>query len=159
MLPRNLDGSRDSTQPAGWVELGQGIPTLMAFAQLASRALSHPVGDATSLSRHAKALLVAARQFGTFELRGNTESFQSADRLLAVCVETEDQQYLVFKQPSSPRRTMEFLEGFRQLCAAGFVIHQSHREFAMSADGFAVADSLNSADYSEELSFGRVPEA
>ncbi len=159
MLPRNLDGTRDTAGPATWTELGQGLPTLMAFAQLACRALQNSAADSSALSRCAKALLVAARPYGTFELRGNPEAFQSADRLLAVCVETDDQQYLVFKQTDHPRRTAEFVEGFRQLCAAGLVLHQSHREFSLTADGYRIAEDLHSADFADELSFGRVPEA
>jgi hypothetical protein len=60
---------------------------------------------------------------------------------------------LLFLQKENPEQTVKFLEGFRQLCLHGLVLHHLQRDFSLSASGFVFAGSLNKDDYAASLSF------
>ena len=49
---------------------------------------------------------------------------------------------------------MRFLEAFRELCAAGLVVHQIDHEFALSDRGFALADRIDAAELADVLALG-----
>ncbi len=175
MLPR-YTASDPSSMP-GWLELGESVPLIAALANLSARAWAEGVptdaggeqpGAASSeatrhatpafaqqLSREALALLAAAAPNGFFELRTAPTEFDSSDRMLAVSVELPNQRRLVFKQTAHPRRTLRFLEGFRQLCQCGLVIHQLQKEFSLSERGFELAIALNPAEFEPELRFAK----
>jgi hypothetical protein len=99
--------------------------------------------------------LAAARERGAFELRTLPAEFDSSDRLLAVSVELPGQRRLVFKQSGNARQTLRFLDGFKELCQQGLVLHQLQKEFSLTARGFAAAEALASEDYAAELAFAR----
>ena len=54
--------------------------------------------------------------------------------------------FYAFRDPSDPKITVQFLEGFRQLCVWGLVIHHLHRDFSLSTRGFALADRIKRND-------------
>jgi hypothetical protein len=68
-------------------------------------------------------------------------------------VESELEKRLLFLQKENPEQTVKFLEGFRQLCQHGLVIHHLQRDFSLSALGFQLAQSLNPEDYASSLKF------
>jgi hypothetical protein len=63
---------------------------------------------------------------------------------------------LVFKRKSDPRRTVAFLDGFRQLCANGLVMHHLLFDFSLTHSGFAWADSLDVEELKPLIEFGIV---
>ena len=155
MLPRYT--TSESISVPGWNDLGESAPVIAALATLSARgwveapSCSPPV----ALSREALSLLAAARERGAFELRTLPAEFDSSDRLLAVSVELPGQRRLVFKQSGNPRQTLRFLDGFKELCQQGLVLHQLQKEFSLTARGFAAAEALSSEDYAAELAFAR----
>jgi hypothetical protein len=153
MLMRNL--GTDSTRSA-WHDLSEGAPTIAGFASLCGRALSAPQAECSleELSEEAKTILVAATPRGTIDIRANRDSFDSAERFLAVCVEYELDQRLLFLDKSKPQQTIRFLEGFRELCQQGMVIHHLQRDFSLTQRGFAFAEHLVRDDFKELLAFG-----
>ncbi len=124
-----------------WEELGVGAPTLMALAMLCGKALA---GEAASgeLSLEARAILHAARQRGLVEIKGANTAFESPERLLAVHVELEPERGIAFRSRANPEFTVRCLDGFRQLCAAGLVMHHLYREFSLTMRGFETARSV-----------------
>lgn len=154
MLPRYT--STESLSIPGWNELGESVPVIAALAALAARAwtVPQPTGN-RELSQQAQALLAAAADRGIFELRTTPAEFDSSDRMLAVSVERPDHRRWVFKRSGDPRRTLRYLEAFRELCEQGLVIHQLQKEFSLTERGFAVADGLRGMDFSEDFSFAR----
>ncbi len=154
MLPRNLN-NQDGPQPVHWRELSDGVPTLTGLATLCSRYLAGLTPPAEQLSLEAQAILWTARQRGVMELQSQPELFDSSDRLLAIVVELPDQKRWMFKRHADPRTTMLFLEGFRQLCQSGLVVHQSHREFSLTAAGFGMAEQIDPQTLATSLSFGQ----
>ncbi len=158
MLLRNL--GPDDRNPMGWEDLEKGAPTILGFASLCSRAIVSSEANeadaeriANELSNEAKTILVAAATRGTIDIRASREPFDSAQRFLAVCVEYELDQRLLFLQKDDPSQTVGFLDGFRQLCRAGLVIHHLQKDFSLSSSGYALAATLNRDDYSELLGF------
>ncbi|MFK7766122.1 MAG: hypothetical protein AB8B55_02685 [Mariniblastus sp.] len=158
MLLRNL--GQDDRNPIGWEDLEKGAPTILAFAALCSRSISNDDSTepdleqlASQLTDESKALLVAAQSRGTMDIRASRESFDSADRFLAICVEYELDQRLLFLQKDNPEQTVRFLEGFRRLCKFGLVIHHLQKDFSLSVSGYALAKTLTRDDYSELLGF------
>jgi hypothetical protein len=156
MLFRNLSG--DDKQATQWQDLGYGAPTIIGFANLCSRAIAQPaVPDelisAGGLSDEAKTILVAAANRGTIDIRADRDSFNSAERFLAVCVEYELNRWLLFLQKDDPEQTIRFLEGFRQLCQSGLVIHHLQKDFSLSAAGYKMARSLDRGQFESLLSF------
>jgi hypothetical protein len=102
----------------------------------------------------AKAILVAARDRGVIEVRGVNTAFDPAARLLAVYVEIDTAQTIAFRDPENPQITVAFLEGFRQLCALGLVMHHLHRDFSLSSRGFQLARSISKQDVQPWLDKG-----
>ncbi len=151
--PRHL--SDHSNKPTAWQELAEGAPTILRLACLCAEMLTQPTAEIEleELSREAKAILVLAGQRGTFDIRANRDSFDSADRFLAVCVEYELDQRRLFLQKNNPKQTVKFLEGFRELCAVGFVLHHLQRDFSLSSRGYAAATQLRQADYQDLIDF------
>lgn len=156
MLFRNLNG--DGKQTTQWQDLGDGAPTIIGFANLCSLSIAQQANSNDSppmdgLSDEAKTILVAAANRGTIDIRADRDSFNSAERFLAVCVEYSLEQRLLFMQKEDPEQTILFLEGFRQLCQAGLVIHHLQKDFSLSASGFKLAKSLNRDDFESQLGF------
>jgi hypothetical protein len=158
MLLRNLGGD-DHKLATQWQDLGFGAPTIIGFANLCSLAMCQVSDSAQSdlpqqLSGEAKTILVAAAKRGTIDIRADRDSFDSAERFLAVCVEVELDHRLLFLQKENPEQTIRFLEGFRQLCQSGLVMHHLQKDFSLSASGFAIAKSLKREEFVGLLEFG-----
>lgn len=154
MLPRYT--SSDSLSIPGWNELSESVPVIAALAALAARAWTGPTPERNpELSHEARALLAAAAERGIFELRTTPAEFDSSDRMLAVSVERPDQRRFIFKRTGEPRRTLRYLEAFRELCEQGLVIHQLQKEFSLTERGFAVAATLTREAFTDDFSFAR----
>jgi hypothetical protein len=147
MLERYLGGE---SALAGWKDLGEGAPTLIALAQLCGMAMISGKVDTESLSREAKAILYTARHRGILEIKGTDTAYESPSRLLTVFVEVEDQQQIRWRKAHDVQQNVRFLEGFRELCANGLVIHHLYHEFSLTSRGFQYAESL-SPDGLEQL--------
>lgn len=147
MLQRNL--SESSNKPTAWQELAEGAPTILAFAQLCSLALVDAESKvaAESLSDEAKTILALAANRGTIEIRAHRDPIDSVERFLAVCVEVESERRILFLQKEDPHQTVKFLEGFRQLCRAGLILHHLQRDFSLSTHGFELARSFDPRDF------------
>lgn len=157
MLFRNL-GNNDQPQTISWHDLEFGAPTIIGFASLCSRALvaidpNAPSPALENLSDEAKAILVSAQNRGSMDIRASREPFDSAQRFLAVCVEYELDQRLLFLQKQNPQQTVKFLEGFRELCQNGLIMHHLQKDFSLSAKGFELAGQLEREDFENLLSF------
>ena len=150
MLFRNLNSPDPSSSLIP--ELSDGLPTIAAFARLCGHAVAGEI-QAVPLSVEALALVAASKPSGIFEIRGSKDGFESTERFLAVCVEIESDQRLLFRDKSNPRRTMQFLEGFRQLCQSGFVFHHLMKDFSLSKSGYELAETLIVDDYREQIEF------
>lgn len=126
-----------------WEELGEGAPTLIALARLCSEALATnrrlPLDE---LGVEARAILYAARRRGAIEIKAVNNAFDFAERMLAVCIELDAERQLVCRQRENPELVVCFLDGFRQLCTSGLVLHHLFREFSLSRTGFEVARSI-----------------
>jgi hypothetical protein len=137
----------DGRQPVLWDELGFGAPTLIAFARLCSEALAAPRPLAEeSLGVEARIILYAARRRGALEIKGVNNAFDSSERLLAVCVEVDADRQVVFRRRDDPELTIRFLDGFRQLCVSGLVMHHLFREFSLTRAGFELARTIPRQD-------------
>jgi hypothetical protein len=79
-------------------------------------------------------------------VRGVNTAFDPAARMLAVYVEIDETQTIAFRDPNEPEVTVRFLEGFRQLCALGLVMHHLHRDFSLSTAGFELAKLIQRDD-------------
>ncbi len=127
-----------------WEALGAGAPVLVALAQLTSQAMIDPPSvRIEDLSHEARAILYAAHLRGMIEIKGSHTAFEAPSRMLAVYIDLDETQTIGFRDPNDPELTIRFLEGFRQLCAAGLVIHHSHRDFSLSTRGYAMARMLS----------------
>lgn len=149
MLERFL--SEDRRRSMDWDSLSAGAPTVLALARLAAESWVLPARETEGLSVEARAILFLARDRGVIELRATNDAFDSADRLLVVQIETSAEQRVALRTPGDPRGTMKFLEGLRQLCECGLVIHHLQREFSLTGRGFALAESLNQAGLESAL--------
>lgn len=90
-------------------------------------------------SGEALAILFAARDRGIIELKAVNTAFDAAARLLAVYVEETDERTIAFRDSHKPEITVRFLDGFRELCERGLVIHHIYRDFSLSPRGFQLA--------------------
>ena len=151
MLLRNLN-SREMSGSSMSQEMTDGLPTIAAFARLCGRAIAGEV-ESTEPSQEALALVAAAKGAGMFDIRGDKDAFESADRFLAICVEVNAEKRLLFRDKTNPRQTMIFLDAFRQLCQSGFVVHHMLRDFSLSKTGFDLADTLDPKDFQELIEF------
>ncbi len=153
MLSRSF-GANDQNPGQSWQDLGHGAPTILGFANLCSKAISNGVvSDLGDLSDEAKAILVAAADRGTMDIRASREPFDSTERFLAVCVEFKLDRRLLFLRKDDPQQTVRFLEGFRQLCESGLVLHHLQKDFSLSASGFEIAKQLKRTDHEALLKF------
>ena len=136
MLERFL--GNDGHISAGWSDLGLGAPTLIALAQLCSQAFCSCKVAETPLSPEAKAILYTARQRGILEVKGSNAAYESPSRLLTVFVELEDQSQIRFRHPRDVRQNIRLLEGFRELCCNGLLMHHLYHEFSLTSAGFSI---------------------
>ncbi len=152
MLLRNLSMT-DQSGSLVLQELSDGLPTIAAFARLCGRAISGEAQPLASLAPEALAIVSASGGTGRFDIRGDRDAFESADRFLAVCVEIAADRRLLFRDKANPRQTIMFLEGFRQLCQTGLVMHHMLKDFSLSTAGFELSDRLDAADYRDLIGF------
>jgi hypothetical protein len=139
-----------------WEALGSGAPVLVALAQLTSQAMiDQPQVELDQLSPQAKAILYAAHDRGMIEIKGSHTAFEAPARMLAVYIELDDSQTIGFRDPAKPEVTVQFLEGFRELCASGLVMHHTHRDFSLTIRGFSLARAINRHDIQPWLDQGR----
>lgn len=125
-----------------WVDMGHGAPTIIALAQLCGRVLVHGPLYAEELSSEAKAILFTAACRGMLEIRGTNAAYESAARLLTVHIERDADARIQFRAPGNIEQNVRFLDGFRQLCAHGYVMHHLYHEFTLTPAGFALAKSI-----------------
>ena len=139
-----------------WKDLTHSVPTLAALAQLASNRLVNPTSNEIELSIEARTILPITRKRGVIELKSNNTEFESAQRMLAVYVEQSADTHVMFRSRTEPEITVRFLDGFRQLCNAGLVMHQVGGECSLTSKGFELAKGIHSAEVSEVAALGTV---
>ncbi len=147
----------DETPGLTWSDLNHGVPTIIAMAHLSSVALSrleNPECDPLSLSSEARAILVATRRSGSICIRGDKNAFEPSERFLAVCVELDEGRRVEFRCPNNPEQTVRFMEGLRQLCKSGLVMHQLMNDFSLTASGFELAKALEADDFQKLIELG-----
>lgn len=135
----------DSYLSGSWEALGAGAPVLVALSQLSSQAMADcgslmPASE--ELLPEAKAILYAAKNRGMIELKAQNAAFEAPSRMIAVYVEIDETQTIAFRDPLKPETTVQFLEGFRQLCSKGLVMHHIYRDFSLTSKGFELARQL-----------------
>lgn len=145
----------DNYLHGSWEALGEGAPLLVALAQLCSERWAlrkglAEVNDAQktllALSPEARAILYSARERGIIEIRAVNSAFDAAARLLAVYVELSDERTVAFRDSKQPEVTVRFMDGFRQLCDAGLVMHHIFRDFSLAPQGLEVARVVQRQD-------------
>jgi hypothetical protein len=141
----------ETTLQAAWEQLGVGAPTIIACAMLCSKAMvAGPPSDAP-ISSEAETILWAAKDRGVLELKGTYTAYSGAARLLAVCIERPDETSLDFRSEKNVELTTAYLEGFRQLCQHGHILHHLFRDFSLSQAGFARAKTIDAAQAQQML--------
>ncbi|MFW6170700.1 MAG: hypothetical protein ACODAD_09440 [Planctomycetota bacterium] len=138
-----------------WNDLGSGAPTLIALAELCSQAITTGKTDTSPLSPEAKAILYIARHRGILEVKGSNSAYESPCRMLTVFVEVDNHSQIRLRHSSDARQNVQFLEGFRQLCANGLLIHHLYHEFSLTSVGFDVAETLSPHGLEELLELGQ----
>jgi len=154
MLIRNLGSSEP--EPSTLIKVvGEGYPTIAALAMMCGNAISDPPPSVSidDLSPEAQTLLVTAKDRGTFEIRATKVSFDSTERFLAICVETEPDVFLMFRQKGQPRQNVRFFEAFAELCRHGLMIHHLQKDFSLSTIGYQLADTVDASAFEELASF------
>ena len=147
----------DPQQGITWQDLGNGVPTIIAMAHLSSITLAQrdlPAVNIDDLSDEAKTILVGAQKSGSMCIRGDKNAFEPAERFLAVCVDLDEGRRIEFRCLQDPEQNVKFMDGLRQLCSAGLVMHQLMNDFSLTASGFELAKSLDSADFQQWLEMG-----
>lgn len=146
----------DNYLNGSWEALGAGAPVLVALAQLSSAAMveTPPMVELSVLLPEAKAILFAAKKRGSIELKGSNTSFDAPARMLAVYVEVDEEQTIVFRDPKKPEVTVRFLEGFRSLCMHGLVMHHIYRDFSLTSVGFKLARMISQEEVQPWLDKG-----
>jgi hypothetical protein len=146
----------DSYLTGAWEALGSAAPILVALAQISSQAMvDRPqVPKLEALKPEARTILYAARERGILEIKGLRTPFEAPSRLVAVYVEEDDERKIAFRDATDPEVTVQFLEGFRELCFYGLVIHHLHGDFSLSSDGFQLARQIKFEDVKEWLEKG-----
>ena len=139
-----------------WKDLTHSVPTLAALAQLASDRLVSPNTVEIALSPEANTILSITRDRGVIELKSNNTEFESAQRMLAVYVEQSADTHVMFRSRTEPEVTVRFLDGFRQLCDAGLVMHQVGGDFSLTSQGFEQARKINPVEVAELVAMGTV---
>ena len=145
------DGPSDA-----WTDLVNAVPTIGALARVCGQQLGVDVipAEELSLSQEAEAILFTASGRGMIEIKGTNKEFESPQRLLAVYVELENESHLMFRSRTEPEITIRFLDGFRELCRAGLVLHQCAAEFSLTRQGFQVARGVDETAIAELLELG-----
>ncbi len=148
----------DNYLSGSWDALGAGAPVLVALSQLCSNAMvdfdaASPI-DVEPLSPESKAILVASRDRGVIEVKAVNAAFEAPSRMLAVYVELDESQTIVFRDRNEPEVTVRFLEGFRVLCQKGLVMHHIHRDFSLTSRGFEVARTISKQEVQPWLDKG-----
>jgi hypothetical protein len=138
-----------------WQELGQGAPTLAGLAHVAGMALATGARPAATLSPEARCLLFAAKDRGIFEVKGANRAFDAPGRMLAIYVEADADRTLLFRSRENPAVTIRFLAGFRELCAAGLVMHHIYTEFSLTRDGLDLAAQIPRDEVAALLALAR----
>lgn len=137
---------RHAEEPAPlltWADVASGAPSIIGFAALASRAIANNGPPPVALSLEAQALLFAARERGSLEIKAVKNAYDSSQRLLAVHVELGPERSLAFRSRTSPQFTISMLDGFRQLCAAGLVMHHLAHDFSLTQAGLRAAADVS----------------
>lgn len=147
----------DSYLSGSWEALGAGAPVLVALSQLSSQAMADcgsliPASD--ELLPEARAILFASKDRGMIELKAQNAAFEAPSRMIAVYVEIDETQTIAFRDPHKPETTVRFLEGFRQLCSMGLVMHHIYRDFSLTSKGFELARQLNKEEVQPWLDKG-----
>lgn len=150
MLPRFKSDDEDGLR---WDDLAEGAATILGLARLCSRSFGQVEPPEIDLSIEAKTILYAARERGVIEIVGKKNAFDSVDRFVSVHVEYQPHHFLAFKRKEDPEQTIQFVEGFKQLCIAGLVMHQLMREFSLTKSGFELARKITLDEVSEKLEF------
>ena len=136
----------DNYLHGSWEALGNGAPMLVALAQLCNerwvRSHSGSV-DLSSLSGEAQAILFAARGRGIVEIKAVNSAFDAAARLLAVYVELDDEHTIAFRDSKNPEVTVRFLDGFRELCEKGLMLHHIYRDFSLAPAALELARRID----------------
>ena len=141
----------DGGRSLSWEDLGAGAPTIIALARLCSNAIAMGPADRQPLSIEAMAILYTARDRGVIEIKGSNNAFDSIDRLLSVCVELSEDSVVLFKNKREPHFMIRVLDGFRQLCAHGLVMHHLVREVSLTAEGLKIAATISKEEIAEVL--------
>ena len=139
-----------------WKELTFSVPTLAALAELAAMRLVNCSTADYELSSEALAILSVTRERGIIELKSNNTEFESSQRMLAVYAEKTTDTHVMFRSREEPEITVRFLEGFRELCDAGMVMHQVAGEFSLTVRGFEKAKAINADDVTTYIDQGDV---
>jgi len=147
--------ANDPRWTATWEQLGQGVPTLAGLASVASSAIATGGDLSLQLSPEARCLLFASRNRGIMEIKGANRAFDSPGRMLAVYVEADAERTLIFRSRENPAVTIRFLAGFRDLCAAGLVMHHIFTEFSLTRRGLEVAQAIDEEEVRGLLQLGR----
>ena len=142
----------DPRWAATWLELGQGAPTLAGLARVASIALATGGDKSIQLSREARGLLFAAKGRCVMEVKGSHRAFDAPGRMLAVYVEIDAERTLIFRSRENPAYTIRCLAGFRELCAAGLVMHHINAEFSLTREGLDLAQTVSESEVRDLLS-------
>ena len=145
--------ANDARWAETWHDLGQGAPSLAGLARLCSYALATGGEPNLPLSIEAKAILFAARERGTVEVKGSNRAFAAPARMLAVYVETSPEVTLIFRNRENPAMTIRFLAGFRELCRAGLVMHHIYHDFSLTREGLDAAGKIAADEVREQLEF------
>jgi hypothetical protein len=141
----------DPKWAATWLELGQGAPTLAGLARVASVSVATGGDKSVVLSREARCILCAARNRGVIEIKGSNRAFDAPGRMLAVYVEADAERTLIFRSRENPAFTIRFLAGFRELCAAGLVMHHINAEFSLTREGLDLAQTIGENEVGDLL--------
>ena len=135
----------DNYLHGSWEALGNGAPMLVALAQLCSERWVRGRSAAvylSSLSGEAQAILFAAQGRGIVEIKAVNSAFDAAARLLAVYVELDDEHTIAFRDAKNPEVTVRFLDGFRELCDSGLVLHHIYRDFSLAPSALELARTI-----------------
>ena len=135
--------THDPRRPVlSWEDLTTGAPTIIGFAGLCSHALASGLSPPETISLAAQAILFAAQDRGSLEIKAVKNAYDSSQRLLAVHVELAPERILAFRSRLRPQFTIEMLDGFRELCAAGLVMHHLGHDFSLTHAGFQRASAI-----------------
>jgi hypothetical protein len=137
---------RYGEEPAllSWNDVVQGAPSIIGFAALCGRAIAAP--SAVELTPAAKAILFAARDRASLEIKATRNAYNSSQRMLAVHVETAAERWLVFRSRLDPKFTLAALDGFRLLCSAGLVMHHHGHDFSLTHQGLTAAAAIEKSE-------------